>query len=247
MRITFLLAAAVLAVAAPVLAAPADDFHRLLDEHYAWLLKENPEQATALGVRDYDDRIRDISPEARDRRVREAQAFLTRANAIPADRLDDADRVTLAILKRELNDTVEANNFPQRDMLFTTYYGWHQGFASLPRNLPFHTRADYDSYLTRIAQYPRLNDQALAITAHAVQGGFVLPCSVLGGYDRTISGVIAEDPTRSRFYEPFAGQRPTSIAQGANIVRRELGLPGSPVPAADPILQTDIVPKAADR
>jgi 5-methyltetrahydropteroyltriglutamate--homocysteine methyltransferase len=37
----------------------------------------------------------------------------------------------------------------------------------------------------------------------------------------------------------------SSIAQGANIVRRELGLPESPVPAADAMLQTDIVPKTA--
>jgi 5-methyltetrahydropteroyltriglutamate--homocysteine methyltransferase len=37
-----------------------------------------------------------------------------------------------------------------------------------------------------------------------------------------------------------------SIAQGANIVRRELGLPVSRVPAADPLLQTDIVPKSDD-
>jgi 5-methyltetrahydropteroyltriglutamate--homocysteine methyltransferase len=39
----------------------------------------------------------------------------------------------------------------------------------------------------------------------------------------------------------------TSIAQGANIVRRELGLPVSRVPAAEPQLQTDIVPKTSDR
>jgi len=38
-----------------------------------------------------------------------------------------------------------------------------------------------------------------------------------------------------------------SIAQGTNIVRRELGLPTSPVPAADPLLQTDIVPHTRDR
>ena len=49
-------------------------------------------------------------------------------------------------------------------MLFTTYDGWHQSFAGMARNLPFRTRADFDSYLTRIEQYPRLNDQALAIT-----------------------------------------------------------------------------------
>jgi 5-methyltetrahydropteroyltriglutamate--homocysteine methyltransferase len=39
----------------------------------------------------------------------------------------------------------------------------------------------------------------------------------------------------------------TSIAQGTNIVRRELGLPETPIRAADPRLQTDIVPKLADR
>ncbi len=35
----------------------------------------------------------------------------------------------------------------------------------------------------------------------------------------------------------------TAIAQGTNIVRRELGLPETHVPAADPRLQTDIVPR----
>lgn len=39
----------------------------------------------------------------------------------------------------------------------------------------------------------------------------------------------------------------TSIAQGTNIVRRELGLRETPVRAVDPRLQTDIVPKVADR
>ena len=39
----------------------------------------------------------------------------------------------------------------------------------------------------------------------------------------------------------------TSIAQGTNLVRRELGLPLTRVRAADPALQTDIVPKTPDR
>jgi 5-methyltetrahydropteroyltriglutamate--homocysteine methyltransferase len=38
-----------------------------------------------------------------------------------------------------------------------------------------------------------------------------------------------------------------AIAQGTNIVRRELGLPTTYVPAADPQLQTDIVPRTARR
>jgi hypothetical protein len=37
------------------------------------------------------------------------------------------------------------------------------------------------------------------------------------------------------------------MAQGTNIVRRELGLPVTPVRGADPALQTDLVPKTPDR
>src|SRR4051812_20261010 len=45
---------ALMLAAAPVHATPSSDFHRLLADHYQWLLRENPEQATALGVRTYD-------------------------------------------------------------------------------------------------------------------------------------------------------------------------------------------------
>ncbi len=213
MRIAFLLAAAVLAGATPAVAAPADDFRTLLDEHYQWLLRENPESATALGVRDYDNRLRDISAVARGRRIREEQGFLTRLEAIPAEQLPERDRVNHAILRRMLAEDVEANNLALRDMLFTSDSSWHQAFAGLARGLPFRTRADYDSYLARLEQYPALNDAALAITAEAVRAGHVLPCSVLEGFDRTISGVIATDPSQSRFYEPFAAPRPSTMGE----------------------------------
>ena len=207
-----LLAALLLGAAAPGAAAPADDLRRLMEEHYAWLLRENPVQATALGVREHDARVEDISAGSRDRRVGEAQGFLTRLNAIPVAQLSTADRTNHAILRRTLAETVEANRYPQRTMLFTTYYGWHQGFVSMAGNLPFRTRADYQSYLTRLAQYPQLNDAALGITAEAVRGGYVLPCSVLGNYEKSIAGVIAEDPAKSRFYEPFTNPKPADVS-----------------------------------
>lgn len=209
---TFWLAAA-LAIATPAAAAPADDFQRLLDAHYAWLLRENPVQATTLGVRDYDDRINDLSPEARERRVAQAQSFLERLELIPKEELSEADQVNYAILRRNLSEVIERNRFPQRDMLFTTYFGWHQAFAGMGRGLPFRGRADYQSYLARLRLYPQLNRDALEITENAVRGGFVLPCSVLGGYENTIAGVIAEDPARSRFYEPFTRERPVDMSE----------------------------------
>ena len=214
-----LIAAAAVTAAAAAQPARSDsaggaetaDFKRLLEEHYAWLLRESPTYATSLGVRDYDNRIEDISVPARERRVKEAQGFLARLERISPNALSPAGRTNHAILKRGLEEAVEANRYPQRDMLFTTYYGWHQGFAGLADNLPFQTQADYESYLARLAQYPKQNDAALAITAEAVRGGHVLPCSVLTGYEKTVGGTIVEDPTKSRFYEPFTRNRPVDV------------------------------------
>jgi 5-methyltetrahydropteroyltriglutamate--homocysteine methyltransferase len=40
----------------------------------------------------------------------------------------------------------------------------------------------------------------------------------------------------------IAFYKASAIAQGCNIVRRELGFPETYVPAADPMLQVDVVP-----
>ena len=63
------LASAALLLSIPAAAAPADDFRNLLADHFAWLLRESPTYATALGVRDHDARIEDLSLAAQDRRA----------------------------------------------------------------------------------------------------------------------------------------------------------------------------------
>ena len=214
MRLSFVIGAALLAAAAaPAAAAPSDDLRTLLDEYYAWQLRESPTYATSLGVRDYDDRIEDLSLANRDRQAAAANQFLARLDAIPAEALQPAERVNRAILRRSLKEGIEGNGYPQRVMLFTTYAGWHQNFAGLADSVPLRTKADFESYLTRLALYPKLNDTALDITAQALRGGFVLPCSVLGNYEKSIAGVIAEDPAKSRFYEPFTRPRPGDVSE----------------------------------
>ena len=207
---------AILMLLTPVMAkaTPADDFHALLKEHWAWWLETNPIAATSLGVRDHDSEIGDISLAEQDREAKAAQAFLDRLERIPADALTPADRINRAIMKRMLAEQVEANGYGQRMILLTTYAGWHQDFAGLADNVPLRRKADFESYLKRLEKYPGYNDEAIAVTAEAVKKGFVQPCAVLGGYEKTISGVIADDPAQSRFYAPFAKARPVDLSDG---------------------------------
>jgi uncharacterized protein (DUF885 family) len=208
-----LILALALGTATPAWAAPDDDLGTLMDEVWASALRESPVMATRVGVRDYDDRVFDISLAAGDRRAGEAQVYLDRLRTIPEDQLSNDARTNYGILGRLLSETIDANGFSQRMMLFNTFSGWHQGFASLPSALSFQTPADFESYLTRLSLYPTINDEAIAISTQAAEQGYTLPCAVLDGYERSISGVIGDDPLASRFYEPFTRPRPTGVSE----------------------------------
>ena len=197
----------------PVQTAPHDQLTRIIDDHWAWYLSTHPVEATARGVRAYDDRISDMSLSARDAQIKAEQGFVSRLDAVPAQQLDAADRVNRDVLLWMLRDDIDGDKHPaERLMLFTTYYGWHQGFSGMADGLPFYNRADYDSYLKRLALYPKMNGDALAITRQAIKGGYVQPCSVLQNYAGTISGIVDGKPGETRFYEPFARAKPRDIS-----------------------------------
>ncbi|CAA9291756.1 MAG: protein of unknown function DUF885 [uncultured Gemmatimonadaceae bacterium] len=213
-RATLLLALAAPPAAAQRAAAPPPSaaLQALLDAHWRWTLRESPLLATTLGERAYDRELGDLTTAAMDRRAREAAAFLARLDALDTARLAPAERVTRAILRRDLAETVEGNRFGQRTVLFTTYSGWHTGFANLPDNHPFRERADYDAYVARLARFPAYNRGALATTRAALAGGFAQPCAPFAKYEGTISGAVAGAPERSRFLEPFA-RRPAYVSE----------------------------------
>ncbi|MBA4089374.1 MAG: DUF885 domain-containing protein [Sphingobium sp.] len=206
-----------LTLAAPALAqaqTPHDDLAKVMDDHWRWYLSTHPVEATARGVRDYDDRIYDISLAARDGQIRAERGFVARLEGVPVEQLDAADKVNRDVLLWMLRDDIEGDTHPaERLMLFTTYYGWHQGFSGMADGLPFYNRADYDSYLKRLALYPRQNGDALAITRQAIKGGYVQPCSVLQNYADTISGIVAGKPEETRFFEPFKRARPRDLSE----------------------------------
>jgi len=206
------LGVAALFLATPAAAGPPEDFNALADRYWAFVMRESPVFASMLGKRENDDKLGDISLAAEDRRAAQYARFLAELNRIPDAGLSPADRVNKAILKRGLEEAIEANRFGQRMMLFTNRSGWHQNIAGLADNLTFRTAADYDNYLKRLAAYPALNDEALKISGRALAEGYVLPCVALGGVEETISGVIPADPTKSRLYAPFAAKRPEAIA-----------------------------------
>ena len=210
-----LFAFAALALVAPVAASPSTDLKAVINAHWAGVMANSPEYASTLGEPGGEGRVSDISLAAKDRSAKDAADFRSRLVAIPDTGLTDTERTDKAILIRMLGEEVDGNKFGQRMMLFSTYAGWHQNFVGLADNSPFNTVADYESYLKRLAAYPAVNAEALKITRAAVAGGFVQPCVVLGGFEGSITGVIAKTPKESRFFKPFLGNAPLGMTLAA--------------------------------
>jgi uncharacterized protein (DUF885 family) len=205
-------AALLLTAALPALAGPSEDFAKVVDDHYAWVLKESPTFASSIGVREYDAELGDPSLAGEDRRAAAQTAFLQRLDAIADAGLTPAERIDKAILRRLLAEGVESNSFGQRTMLFTSYWSPWQGYAGLGEDIAFRTSRDYANYLSRLEKVPAASEMLLDITAQAVRGGYVQPCVSLAGFEGAIRGVIRDDPAQSRFYAPFAGTRPVDAS-----------------------------------
>jgi uncharacterized protein (DUF885 family) len=225
-RFRAILAALVLTTVTPAQAAPADDLAVVMTDHWRWMLSVNPVLASTLGERSGDGRLGDLSLAAADRDAETAQGFVARLDAIPDDALNTGQRANKAVLRRLLAEQVEAATFGQRTMLFTTYAGWHQQFASLGDYSPFANKADYQSYLDRLAAYPSYNQEAMAITRLALKQGQIQPCEAMGGFENTIEGAVAGPPEKTRLYEPLTRARPRDVTDGewAAMQARAVGL-----------------------
>jgi len=192
-------------------AASPEDFDRLLAEHWAWHLANNPVQATILGERAHDARLDDLSLSGMERRAAEAGRFLARLEAIDRKTLDPERQVSADVLARLLARQVEANGFSARARLFTNREGFHTAFATLPQRLPFFTAADHQSYVARLEAFPAQMDAAIATTRQTIRDGWTLPCAVLDGFEGSVRRVI-EPVETSRFMAPF-GRRPQAVAE----------------------------------
>ena len=197
---------------APAVAAPSDDLRQLLDDHWQWSLTNPPTLATSVGDHRFDDRLADVSLRAADVRVADEKRFLARLDAIPETGLSDTEKANRGILHRLLSEDIEGNGFGQRMVTFTAYYSPWQGYVSLGEDTAFRGKADYLNYLKRLALIPANSDILIDITRQGVAKGYAQPCSALGGLERSLRGVVADHPTKSRFYKPFAESRPANVS-----------------------------------
>jgi uncharacterized protein (DUF885 family) len=139
----------------------------LFDEEWEYQLKQSPETATALGDNRYNDRLDDYSAEAEQADLAEKRKFLTRFEAVDASGLAQQDALSRELMTRNLKQEIDGAQFKSWEMPVNQMNGPHLSLVDMVTIMPFNTAHDYDNYLSRLHQIPRVFDQ---VTANMRQG-----------------------------------------------------------------------------
>ena len=204
--------AAVLALVALLLTLPAsaqlaaevESVESVVTEWWAWRLADDPLFASYVGVRDHDDRLQDVTAEARAARAAQAARFLGRLDAIDADALEGEARITEGILRTMLGDVIDADRFGAALMPVTASDGFHVAFTRLPSQMPMTTVGEVENYLARLRAWPAHVEAQIANMREGLRTGRTLPAVAIQGLPATIAAHVVADPEASVFWTPLA-------------------------------------------
>jgi uncharacterized protein (DUF885 family) len=201
------------ALGAPALAqsGEAAQLHRLFDDYWAWVKRENPEFATFLGDDRYSDRLTDLSPESIARRKAYRRDLAARLRKFDARRLPAQDGISLAVLRTELESRVRLDAFPDERMPVSQTAGPQLEFAMLVKSTPFRHVVDYERYLQRLHALPVQLRQLESLMREGLATGWVLAAQAIERVPGQIAAWVPEDVERNPAWRPFA-QFPRDMA-----------------------------------
>jgi uncharacterized protein (DUF885 family) len=150
-------------VSAPAQPASIEANRKALDAIFAdyWddNLKHNPELASTLGDKRYNDQITDYSVKAVNDGLAREENFLMRLAAIDPAGLTDQEKISRELLLRQIADDQEAADFKEWEMPLNQMGGIHTVYPRLVAQLSFATVKDYDDWIARLHAIPKAFDQ----------------------------------------------------------------------------------------
>ena len=187
-------------------------FTKLLVDEWEWGLEQNPTRATAIGDARYNDRMGDYSEEAIERRRQHARDLVGRIKLIDRARLLPENRLNYDLYLLEAEDNVEGQRFRSDRIQITQRGGVYSQLANLAISVPKANAKDYENFLKRLGETPRLVDQSIAQMRKGLAEGITPPRITLRDASELIANHIKDDPTQSPIYEQMFRSIPASIS-----------------------------------
>ena len=192
----------------------------LLAEQWEYNLSHNPEFASILGDKRWNDKLSDFSQEEIDKDLAKTKEFLDRFEAIDATGYPEQEALTRTLLVRAFREQLEDARFKNWEIPVTQIYGIHIDAPQLVSLLSFETVKDYDDYVARLKALPVLMDQTVVQMRKGMVEKLMPPKFLLEKVVTQTEGIAEKSAEASPFAIPLS-KIPASFSEADRTRVRE--------------------------
>jgi uncharacterized protein (DUF885 family) len=166
----------------------------LLEDYYQANLKAHPEQASAYGDYRYNDQLDDRSLAALGAEHTSDQNFIAHLKVISTAGFSEQDAISHELLLRTLQQHIDDYDFKEYEMPVSQMDGPHVHLADLPLSVPFATLKQYEDYIARLHQIPRVFTQTEEVLRAGMKDHLMPVRFLLEKVPAQCEGIISADP-----------------------------------------------------
>ncbi len=181
----------------------AAELDRLAAEFWAGTLAAGPLEATATGIREYDDRIDDITPAAIAAERSRLERVAARAAAIPEGELSAAERVTRSILIETCSSEASIRALGLEDWTIDPMNGWPVQVLDIPSYQIVETPAQAKAMVARWRRIGPLLDDYVANLRRGLADGRVAVATPVRRVIDTVADAVAAGDDENALLEPL--------------------------------------------
>jgi len=192
----------------------------LFEEIFQSELKASPEFASSIGEKKYNDQLDDQSVKAFNHNIELKRVYLERLTTIDSSGMSEQEQLSKAIMLHDLESDIEGAKFKPWQMPLSQFYGEH---VDLPREISdwsFETIKDYDDYIVRLHQVPRVFTQIMSNLLLGMEAGRVPPKYLLEKVQVQVDKIAGQKAEDSPFAIPIKNM-PATISPAEQIRIRD--------------------------
>jgi uncharacterized protein (DUF885 family) len=195
----------------------------LLAERWEYTLRTSPIYASILGDKRWNDKLDDFSQKSIDDDLDQSKKFLVRFEAVDTTGFPEQEVLNKTLMVRDLQMALDGARFKGWEMPVSQFGGVHIDLPQLVSVLSFQSVKDYDDYISRLKQIPRLFNENIIQMRKGMAEGLMPPRILLEKVVTQANGLAIQAPDASPFAQPFA-KFPDSISAADQKRLREQGL-----------------------
>lgn len=175
----------------------------LLAEQWEYRLRTNPQFATIVGDKRYNDRLDDFSQKAIDEDLEQTKRFLARFELIDTSGFPEQEALNKTLMVRQLQRELDEAKFKPWQMPVNQFSGIHIQLPQFVTLLPFTGVKDYEDYISRLKQVPRVFDENIVQMQKGMSDGLMPPRFLLEKVVKQAQAIADMPPEKTPFAQPL--------------------------------------------